>query len=155
MVYVANKCLLMCATQYIPVYSQLNTQYFSRCKLVFSYIQTIQHTIKLLISHHFHKWYRRCSYHDDMGFFHYSSDREGCHNCCSYHKHGDVHVNCMHLLLQQLMMLQKTASKIVNTFFTSLNDCFNINFSPFLVKLIEIQGCLFVDSNLFSMVNEL
>ena len=67
--------------------------------------------------------YRRCSYHDDMGFFslqqwpwelpqvweleHPKCESGGCHNCCSCHKHCDVHVNCMHLLLQRLMMLQK------------------------------------------------
>jgi len=38
-------------------------------------------------------------------------DNENYHNCCSYHLHGDVHANCMHLLLQQLMMLQKTVNK--------------------------------------------
>ena len=124
MVYVANKQPYgVRQAMYTSVFTRWNTQSCSRCKLVFSCIQTVQHMIELLISYHFHKWYRRCSYHDDMGFFHYSSDREschrcengsihkcesgGCHNCCSYHKHGDVHVNCMHLLLQRLMMLQK------------------------------------------------
>jgi len=55
----------------------------------------------------------------------------------------------MHLLLQRLMMLQKTASKIVSTFLILPNGCLDIQFTPFLLKYTQFEGCLFVDSHFF------
>jgi hypothetical protein len=53
--------------------------------------------------------------------------------------HSDeVHANGMHLLLQQLMMLQKELQQNSQYFFALLNDCFNISSTPFLLKINKL-----------------